>query len=89
MNNVEPNYRSANIGKEILNLADLLVDARNMEGLEKLSDVVTGLILANVIDAEKVSLIEVNEYIGLAIESIEKNLPIEEIKSSSIRKLLG
>jgi hypothetical protein len=89
MNNVEPNHRSANIGKEILNLADLLVDARNMEGLEKLSDVVTGLILANVIDAEKVSLIEVNEYIGLAIESIEKNLPIEEIKSSSIRKLLG
>jgi hypothetical protein len=77
-----------NLGICILNIVDLLVDQRNIEALQLVHKATAAMIMQGTKD-DRVSFIEIGEYIDEACDALMKGMKSDEINSLSIRRLIG
>lgn len=80
--------RIAPIGHSLLTVADSLVGSGDLIALNTLGDIVSKLIVTADIVDEEVSLTEIGEIIGEALDLLRRGKSADEVKSSSIRRLL-
>ena len=79
------NRASLPLDKNLLAVADALVEAGNLEALHALRGALTKLILGDITSA---SLVEINEYVTEAVNLLEGGRPPEAIKVATIRELI-
>lgn len=76
------------LGKNLLLVSDTLVQSGDTSALKALHAVLVDMELKGY-TADDVSLIEINEYVDMAIEALNQGKTAEEIKALSIRRLLA
>ncbi len=84
-NNVEIRFDELSVGKELMTIADELVESRSVVGLIALSGICHELINKGIIDGNlecNYSFVSISDYTSFAVEAIEQNKSTEEIKSN-------
>lgn len=77
-------YKGSHDGAEMRDNIEILVAARDIEKLRKVEELTLGFIAKGEVDAV-VSYIDINEFVGYAIEQIEKNVDSSIILKSPLR----
>jgi hypothetical protein len=78
---------TSKLGTYIFDTVDLLVEQKNTDALNLMRKAITEIILRDIKD-DTVSFIEVGEYMDEALAAFSQGKEPDEVRASSIRKLI-